>query len=59
VPWDLEFYDQTIARVYRQGQKETHVYVYHIVAKRTKDEDIMAGLDEKDQRQQRLLKALG
>jgi len=58
VPWDLDFYDQTIARVYRQGQKSDAVFVYHIVAVDTKDEDILLTLDSKDQDQQKLLRAL-
>jgi len=58
VPWDLDFYDQTIARVYRQGQKSDSVFVYHIVAKHTKDEDIQATLDIKDADQQKLMRAL-
>lgn len=58
VPWDLEFYDQTIARIYRQGQRSDTVFVYHIVSKGTKDEDILVKLDEKDTEQQKLKKAL-
>jgi len=58
VPWDLDFYDQTIARVYRQGQQSDTVFVYHIVAAGTKDEEILAVLDEKDAEQQRLKRAL-
>jgi SNF2 family DNA or RNA helicase len=58
VPWDLDFYDQTIARVYRQGQKSDSVFVYHIVAIGTKDEDIQATLDVKDAEQQKLMRAL-
>lgn len=58
VPWDLDNYDQTIARVYRQGQQSDTVYVYHIVAAGTKDEEILTALDEKDVEQQKLLKAL-
>lgn len=57
-PWDLDFYDQTIARVYRQGQRADSVYVYHIIARGTKDEDILATLDAKDAEQQKLMKAL-
>lgn len=58
VPWDLDFYDQTIGRVYRQGQESSHVYIYHIVAVATKDENILEALDVKDATQQKLLKAL-
>ena len=41
VPWDLDFYDQTIARVYRQGQKSDTVFVYHIVARGVKGRYIL------------------
>jgi len=57
ITWNLEHYDQAIARVYRQGQKN-HVMVYHIIAKDTKDEDVAAVLTQKDKTQQDLLKAL-
>jgi SNF2 family DNA or RNA helicase len=57
--WNLEFYDQAIARVYRQGQKSSHVFVYHIVAKGTLDEKVMGVITDKDKSQQTLLKALG
>src|SRR5690606_1219350 len=35
IPWNLEHYDQAIARVYRQGQASNRVFVYHIVARNT------------------------
>ena len=59
ITWNLEHYDQTLARVYRQGQKESHIYVYHLVAKGTKDEEVLSVLESKDRTQQTLLKALG
>lgn len=55
--WSLEDYEQFIKRVWRQGQKET-VFVYHIIAKGTIDEAIMAAIKEKDTSQRALLKAL-
>lgn len=58
ITWNLLFYDQAIARVYRQGQQSTTVFVYHIVAKDTKDEEVMKALDGKDRTQQGLLRAL-
>lgn len=58
IPWNLEHYDQAIARVYRQGQRAESVSVYHIVAKNTIDERIMLKLTEKDRTQQSLLTAL-
>jgi hypothetical protein len=59
ITWNLEFYDQAIARIYRQGQKADRVYVYHIVAKDTLDERVLKTLGSKDHSQQALLKALG
>lgn len=58
IPWDLDYYDQAVARIYRQGQKSETVFVYHIVAKDTKDEEVMEALIAKDDRQQKFLKAL-
>lgn len=59
ITWNLEFYDQAIARVYRQGQKADKVMVYHIVAKETLDEKVLKVLTKKDKEQQTLLRALG
>lgn len=58
IPWNLEYYDQAIARVYRQGQSAEKVFVYHLVAKDTKDEDVAKVLVVKDRNQQGLLRAL-
>jgi SNF2 family DNA or RNA helicase len=58
IPWNLEYYDQAIARVYRQGQNAEKVFVYHIIAKDTKDEDVAKVLNRKDRSQQVLLSAL-
>jgi hypothetical protein len=58
IPWNLEHYDQAIARVYRQGQNARSVFVYHIVARGTIDERVMLTLTKKDRTQQDLLTAL-
>lgn len=58
IPWNLEHYDQAIARVYRQGQQNSRVLVYHIIAKNTLDERIVDVLTQKDKTQQGLLAAL-
>lgn len=58
ITWDLELYDQLVARVYRQGQKSNRVFIYHIIARGTKDEDVMRELDRKDRTQQNLLLGL-
>jgi SNF2 family DNA or RNA helicase len=58
ITWNLEHYDQAIARVYRQGQKSEKVFVYHLVAKDTLDETVVKTLNAKDRAQQSMLKAL-
>ena len=55
--WSLELYQQTNARLWRQGQKNP-VTIYHIIAKATIDEDIMRALSEKNSTQERLIEAV-
>lgn len=55
--WSLELYQQTNARLYRQGQKET-VVIHHIVAKDTIDEDVMKALKKKGKTQDDLINAV-
>lgn len=52
--WSLELYQQTNARLYRQGQKST-VVIEHIIAENTIDEDVMAALRRKDKTQAALI----
>lgn len=40
LPWSYSDYEQTIARVYRQGQQETTM-IHTIICKGTKDEDVL------------------
>lgn len=56
--WNLLYYDQSIRRVARQGQKSDSVFVYHLVAKDTRDERVMEVLTQKDRDQQTVLDAL-
>lgn len=58
IPWNYEYYDQTIDRVYRQGQKSGKVYVYHIAARNTKDEDVLECLKFKETNQKELFRAI-
>lgn len=58
ITWNYEYYDQAIARVYRQGQKAKSVFVYHIVAANTLDEKVMWVLIDKEKRQQKLFDLL-
>lgn len=52
--WSLELYQQTNARLYRQGQKDT-VVIHHIVSKGTIDEDVMRALKAKEKMQDALI----
>ena len=56
--WSLEYYCQTVARLWRQGQKSRTVVVQHIVAKDTIDEIILRTLTRKDATQQALIDAV-
>ncbi|WP_026894873.1 DEAD/DEAH box helicase [Clostridiisalibacter paucivorans] len=55
--WSLELYQQTNARLYRQGQKNT-VVIHHIIAKGTIDENVMAALSKKEKTQNSLIEAV-
>lgn len=46
--WSLELYQQTNARLWRQGQQSRTVIIQHIVAKGTIDERILKVLEHKD-----------
>lgn len=56
--WSLELYQQTNARLWRQGQQSDTVVIHHIVAEGTIDERIMAALTTKDQTQSALIDAV-
>lgn len=55
--WSLELYQQTNARLYRQGQNDT-VVIHHIIAKDTIDEDVMRALRLKEKTQSGLIDAV-
>ena len=55
--WSLELYEQTNARLYRQGQSES-VVVHHIVTKNTLDEYVLKALENKSQSQNALIDAV-
>lgn len=55
--WSLELYQQTNARLYRQGQKDM-VVIHHLITKNTIDEDIMKSLKRKDKTQEALMRAV-
>ena len=55
--WSLELYQQTNARLYRQGQTDT-VIVHHIITKNTIDEDVLLALTKKEKTQDALIDAV-
>ena len=56
--WSLELYQQTNARLWRQGQSSETVILHHIIAKDTIDERIIKALTEKDRTQAALIDAV-
>lgn len=57
ITWSLELYQQTNARLWRQGQKQT-VVIHHIIAEDTIDARIMKALSEKEKTQTALMDAV-
>jgi len=55
--WSLELYQQTNARLWRQGQKNS-VVIHHIISKNTIDERVMKALKNKDNTQAALIDAV-
>lgn len=56
--WSLELYQQTNARLWRQGQDSKTVIIKHIIAAETVDEHIYEALCRKELTQDRLLEAV-
>lgn len=56
--WSLELYQQTNARLWRQGQTSETVVIQHIVTKGTIDERMLKALSEKDSTQAALIDAV-
>lgn len=57
-PWDLEQVDQTVRRIYRQGNTSDRVVNHVLVVRGTMDETVGEALKLKDTTQNRLLTAL-
>ena len=55
--WSLELYQQTNARLWRQGQMDT-VIIHHLISKGTMDERVMKALKNKDNTQSALIDAV-
>ena len=58
ITWSLELYQQTVARLYRQGQSSGTVTVIHILTQGTVDEKIMKALADKDSTHSALIGAV-
>lgn len=56
--WSLELYQQTVARLWRQGQTAQTVIVQHLISKDTIDEQIMTALKKKELSQNSLIDAV-
>ena len=56
--WSLELYQQTNARLWRQGQQSETVIIQHIITRGTVDEKILKALTEKDKTQTALMSAV-
>ncbi|ARP49631.1 DEAD/DEAH box helicase [Ruminococcaceae bacterium CPB6] len=56
--WSLELYQQTNARLWRQGQQADTVVIQHIVTKGTIDGQILKALSEKNDTQSALIDAV-
>lgn len=56
--WSLELYQQTNARLWRQGQQAETVVIHHIITRGTVDEDVMQSLSEKNRSQAALMRAV-
>ena len=58
ITWSLELYQQTVARLYRQGQTSETVVVQHIITQGTIDRRILNALKQKDKTQAALIEAV-
>lgn len=58
ITWSLELYQQTNARLWRQGQSAETVVITHIITKGTIDERIIKALEKKDTSQSALIDAV-
>ena len=56
--WSLELYQQTNARLWRQGQQSETVVILHLITKGTIDERILKALTQKEQTQTALMQAV-
>ena len=58
LPWSWELYEQTVGRLWRQGQRADTVRVYHLQVRDTIDGQVLAAIRVKDTTQAALLMAV-
>ena len=58
VPWSLELYEQSVARLWRQGQTKGTVVIEHLVMEGTIDEQILRAISMKATTQNALMEAV-
>ena len=58
LPWSLEEFEQTNARLYRSGQPRERVFIHMILARDTMDENVVRALTQKNTTQSALLDAV-
>ena len=56
--WSLEFFLQLNARLYRQGQESGKVFIHLLAVEGTIDTDVISRVEDKNAKQEDLLKAL-
>lgn len=56
--WSLELYKQFIKRLHRSGQKAERVFLHHIIAEDTVDENVLAGCLRKGATQDHITEAV-
>jgi hypothetical protein len=56
--WNLEHYDQSIQRVWRQGNDAARVVIHHLCIKRSLDEVVVEVLESKDKTQTAFMERL-
>lgn len=56
--WSLELYHQFNKRLHRSGQKAERVFLHHILARGTADEDVMRALNRKGATQDAIMDAV-
>lgn len=57
IPWSLEHYEQTNARIYRQGQRKP-VIIHHLIMEHTIDTKILKAIEQKNVSQKALMDAI-